>query len=116
MQLAKGAIAAGTKILLDIMGATLDDVDKVYLAGALGNYINPLSAMRIGLVPRIDPDRIISLGNAASTGAKMVLLSKAYWEKASEITQFIEHIELSGHPDFTDTFIQEMDFPQENLW
>jgi len=116
LQLAKGAIAAGTKILLDMMGASYEDIDEVCLAGALGNYIHPLSAMRIGLLPKVDLNIINPLGNAASTGAKMVLLSKEYWDKTSEITRFIEHIELSGLPEFFDNFIQNMDFPEENLW
>ena len=116
LQLAKGAIAAGSKILLDMMGASFEDIDEVCLAGALGNYIHPLSAMRIGLLPMVNPDIINQLGNAASTGAKMVLLSKEYWNKASEITRFIEHVELSGLPEFFDHFIQEMDFTEENLW
>ncbi|MBL7174875.1 MAG: ATP-binding protein [Desulfobacteraceae bacterium] len=116
LQLAKGAIAAGIKRLLTAIGATIDDVDKVYLAGALGNYINPLSAMRIGLVPRIDPDKIVPLGNAASTGAQMVLLSRHHWERVSDIARFLEHKELSCDPDFFDDFVEEMDFPQENLW
>ena len=116
LQLAKGAIAAGTKILLDVMGASYEDIDEVCLAGALGNYIDPLSAIRIGLLPKVDLNIINPIGNAASTGAKMVLLSKEYWDKASEITRFIEHVELSGLPEFFNHFIQEMDFPEENLW
>jgi uncharacterized 2Fe-2S/4Fe-4S cluster protein (DUF4445 family) len=116
LQLAKGAIAAGTKILLDMMGASFEDIGEVCLAGALGNYIHPLSAMRIGLLPEVNLDIISPLGNAASTGAKMVLLSKEYWNKASEITRFIEHVELSGLPAFFENFIREMDFPEGNLW
>jgi uncharacterized 2Fe-2S/4Fe-4S cluster protein (DUF4445 family) len=116
LQLAKGAIAAGTKILLKTMGLGIRDVDVIYMAGALGNYVHPYSAMRIGLIPITDPEKITSLGNAASTGANMVLLSKSYWEKANEIADSIENIELSSHPDFYDLFISEMDFPDVNLW
>ena len=116
LQLAKAAIAAGINILLKTMGAVIDDIDVIYLAGALGNYIHPLSAMRIGLLPRVNLEKIISLGNAASTGASMILLSKHYWEKSTEIANSLEHIELSGHSDFFDSFIEEMNFPTENLW
>ena len=116
LQLAKAAIAAGIKILLKTMGAGIDDIDAVHLAGALGNYIHPLSAMRIGLLPKLNPEKIISLGNAASTGANMILLSKRYWDKSAEIADSLEHIELSGHTDFFDSFIEEMNFPTENLW
>jgi len=116
LQLAKAAIAAGIKILLKTMGAGIEDVDAIYLAGALGNYVHPLSAMRIGLLPRVNPEKIIPLGNAASTGANMILLSKRYWERSAEIAADLEHLELSGHADFFDTFIEEMNFPIEILW
>ncbi len=115
LQLAKGAIAAGIKTLMDEMGIGTGDIGHVYLAGALGNYVNPYSAMRIGLIPRLDPEIIRSLGNAASTGASMVLLSKDYWHKANELTDFIEHVELSSRLDFNEYFIEQMDFPKENL-
>ena len=116
LQLAKAAIASGIKILLKTMGAGIEDVDAVYLAGALGNYVHSLSAMRIGLLPEVNPEKIISLGNAASTGANMILLSKRYWERSAEIAAALEHIELSGHADFFDQFIEEMNFPTENFW
>jgi len=116
LQLAKAAIASGIKILLKTMGAGIEDVDAVYLAGALGNYVHSFSAMRIGLLPEVNPEKIISLGNAASTGANMILLSKRYWERSAEIAAALEHIELSGHADFFDQFIEEMNFPTENFW
>jgi uncharacterized 2Fe-2S/4Fe-4S cluster protein (DUF4445 family)/DNA-binding response OmpR family regulator len=116
LQLAKAAIASGIKILLKTMGAGIEDIDDVYLAGALGNYVHPLSAMRIGLLPRVNPEKIISLGNAALTGANMILLSKRYWERSAEIAADLEHLELSGHADFFDSFIEEMNFPTENMW
>ncbi len=116
LQLAKGAVAAGIRTLMDEMGIGVDDIDRIYLAGALGNYVHPLSAMRIGLIPRVRPDIVQSLGNAASTGASMVLLSKAYWQKANELAHSIEHIELSTRLDFNEYFVESLNFPEENLW
>lgn len=116
LQLAKAAIAAGIKILLKTMGAGIEDIDTIYLAGALGNYVHPLSAMRIGLLPKVNPEKITSLANAASTGANMILLSKRYWERSAKIANFLEHLEMSGHADFFDSFVEEMNFPTENLW
>jgi uncharacterized 2Fe-2S/4Fe-4S cluster protein (DUF4445 family) len=114
LQLAKAAIAAGIKILLKEMGIGLEDVTGIYLAGALGNYVNPYCAMRIGLLPVVNPDIVKSIGNAASTGASMVLLSKEYWKRANELSGFIDHIELSTNADFTGNFIENMNFPDEN--
>jgi uncharacterized 2Fe-2S/4Fe-4S cluster protein (DUF4445 family) len=116
LQLAKSAIAAGIQTLMNEMGIELKDISRIYLAGALGNYINPYSAMRIGLLPMVEPAIVKSLGNAASTGATMVLLSKAYWKWSNELVHFIEHVELSCRKDFTEHFISNMDFPEESPW
>ncbi len=115
LQLAKAAIGAGIAVLVDEMGITVDDIDRVYLAGALGNYVNPDSAMRIGLLPQVAPEIITSLGNAASTGASMALLSKYYWNMAETLSDSIDHIELSSHPDFNQYFIENIDFPGEEM-
>ena len=116
LQLAKGAVAAGISTLMDEMGIGIEDISHVYLAGALGNYVNPLSAMRTGLIPKFEPGVITSLGNAASTGASMTLLAKNYWQMANELSDFIEHIELSSRLDFNDYFVENMDFPKVNIW
>ncbi len=115
LQLAKGAIAAGTKILMDQMGIGPRDIGKVYLAGALGNYVNPDSAMRIGLVPVVDAATLSSLGNAASTGASMVLLSKHQWQMANKLVHFLEHVELSSRMDFNEHFVEQIDFPEGKI-
>lgn len=116
LQLAKAAVAAGVETLVDDMGISLDDIHRVVLAGALGNYVHPLSAMRIGLLPDVDPNIIESIGNGASTGASMVLLSKRYWEMANDLSDRIEHVELSSRVDFNEYFIEQIDFPEENTW
>ena len=69
LQLAKGAIAAGLRILLDHWGAQLEDIDCVYLASAFGNYLRPESAYRIGLI-EVSHDRLVPSGNTALRGAK----------------------------------------------
>jgi uncharacterized 2Fe-2S/4Fe-4S cluster protein (DUF4445 family) len=101
---------------MDEMGIEVGDIGRVYLAGALGNYVNPHSAIRIGLIPMVDPGIVSSLGNAAATGASMVLLSKDYWREANELVDFIEHVELSSRFDFNQYFIEHLDFPRENIW
>lgn len=114
-QLAKGAVAAGIKTLMDDMGIQVSDIGHVYLAGALGNYIDRYSALRTGLIPALHPDIVVSLGNAASTGAAMVLLVKSYWRVATQLSQFIEHVELSCRSDFNRYFIDHMSLPEQNL-
>jgi uncharacterized 2Fe-2S/4Fe-4S cluster protein (DUF4445 family) len=116
LQLAKSAVAAGVEILMDEMGVTPADLDAIYLAGALGNYVNSYSAMRIGLIPAVDVEKIVSLGNAASAGANLALLAKQNWRRASEIVEHVAHVELSVHPQFYDRFIAAMNFPDVNFW
>src|SRR6185436_14674778 len=76
LQLAKGAIAAGVRILLQQWGAKPEDLSRLYLAGAFGNYISRSSAQRIGLL-RFPPERVEPAGNTALRGAKLALFSGA---------------------------------------
>ena len=111
IQLAKGAIRAGINLLLSEAGMTADDLDEILLAGAFGNYIRKQSAVRIGLLPDIMPDRIRFVGNAAATGAKMVLLSKAVRQDADRIRHECRHIELAALPAFQNEFMNTLMFP-----
>lgn len=110
LQLAKGAIRAGVEILLKELGVGYEDVKKVFLAGAFGNYIRPESALTIGLIPHFPRAEIIPVGNAAGEGAKMALLSRRERERASEIARRTEYLELSGRPDFQEIFAEALLF------
>jgi uncharacterized 2Fe-2S/4Fe-4S cluster protein (DUF4445 family) len=116
LQLAKAAVAAGVRILMDELELKPQELQRVCLAGALGNYVNSHSAMRIGLLPTVDPGIIQSLGNAASTGAAMTLLSRGHWRMARALARGIEHVELSSRSDFNHYFVEHMNFPTQNLW
>ena len=100
LQLAKGAISAGIKILLKDTGLALDDLDAVLLAGAFGNYIRKESALAIGLLPAVPPERITAIGNAAGDGSRMALVSKSFRERAAALPDLVEHVELSTRADF----------------
>jgi uncharacterized 2Fe-2S/4Fe-4S cluster protein (DUF4445 family) len=108
LQLAKAAIAAGTSILLQEFGASVDDIDRVHLAGAFGNYISVASARRIGLL-HIPADRIHPAGNTALLGAKAALFTSK--ESVNELARRIAHVGLSSHPQFQDIYVEEMTFP-----
>ncbi len=111
LQFAKAAIAAGASVLLARLGVTAADLHEVLLAGSFGSYINPASARLIGLVPWLAVDRIIAVGNTAGEGAKMALLSFREREAAQRIPDFVEYLELSGRPEFTDIFTEALAFP-----
>ncbi len=111
LQLAKGAISAGIAILMKELGVGYDDIAEVLLAGAFGSYVNPASSRAIGLVPAFPLSRLISVGNAASVGARLALLSTEARGEAEEIAARVEHVELSSRPDFQDIFVESMFFP-----
>jgi uncharacterized 2Fe-2S/4Fe-4S cluster protein (DUF4445 family) len=112
LQFAKGSIATGIKVLMDILGVTDADIDEVLLAGSFGSYLNPESAKIIGLVPAVDVDRIIAVGNSAGEGAKIALLSYRERQVAFELPSRLEYVELSGRTDFNDAFISVLQFPK----
>jgi uncharacterized 2Fe-2S/4Fe-4S cluster protein (DUF4445 family) len=111
LQFAKAAIAAGAQVLMARMNVTAADLHEVLLAGSFGSYINPSSARLIGLVPWLPVERIIAVGNTAGEGAKMALLSFREREAAERIPEFVEYLELSGRPEFTDIFTDALSFP-----
>ncbi len=113
IQLAKGAISAGMHLLLKELSLTPADLDEVLLAGAFGNFIRKRSALRIGLLPAVGEDRIRFVGNAASTGAKMALLSRAVREDADRIRSETRHVELAALPEFMNAFSDHMMFPEK---
>ena len=114
VQLSKGAVKAAMKILLDRAKITWEDVDEFILAGALGNYINPLSAIKIGLIPSIMEDKIISVGNGAGEGAKLILLGgQKEWAKACAIAEKAEHVPLEDDLTFQKLFMDSLSFVRE---
>lgn len=110
LQLAKGAMYAGIKILEKELGIKDEDIEEVLLAGAFGNFIRRENAKAIGLIPDLPLEKIKFIGNAASSGAKLVLLSENMRKKVEEISQNTEYIELSNSLDFQNEFANAMFF------
>jgi uncharacterized 2Fe-2S/4Fe-4S cluster protein (DUF4445 family) len=108
LQLAKGAIAAGIRLLLEEAEVAPDAIDEILLAGAFGNYVRKESAVAIGLLPNLPLDRIHSVGNAAGAGAKLALTSRSRRARAEAIASRAQHIELSFLPTFYDAFTESM--------
>ena len=112
LQLAKGAIAAGLRLLTQQLGARLEDVSRIYLAGAFGNYINRTSARRIGLI-NFPIEKVHPAGNTALLGAKLALFNLHRNEgDYSPVLKKIEHLSLNVDPQFQETYVQEMRFPE----
>ncbi len=115
LQLAKGAIRAGIEIALREWGANHDDLDKIYLAGAFGNYVRQESALAIGMLPPCPRKLIQPLGNAAGQGGKLGLLNRNKWAEVQKLAQRIQYLELSYNSDFSEVFMDSMLFPEQNF-
>ena len=112
VQLAKGAIRAGIEVLKRELGVDDPGIDAVLLAGGFGNFIRRRNALRIGLLPPVEHERIHFIGNAALVGAKMVLACADYRAQAEAISRETEYLELGGLPDFQHHFAEAMLFPE----
>ena len=112
LQLAKGAIAAGLRILAQRRGARVEQIECVYLAGAFGNYVRVEGARRIGLL-EVEAARIVPAGNTSLRGVKMALADperRAQW--IAEIRTRTEHVALGSDPEFQETFADCLGFPE----
>jgi uncharacterized 2Fe-2S/4Fe-4S cluster protein (DUF4445 family) len=109
IQLAKGALYAGARLLMDRLG--VDHVDRVKLAGAFGSYIDPKHAMVLGMIPDCRLDRVSAVGNAAGTGARMALVSREHRAEVETLVRRIEKIETALEAKFQDHFVHAMALP-----
>lgn len=113
LQLGKGAIAAGIHVLLDSYGAPFGQVDELLLAGGFGSFIRPESAARIGLIPAELLGVTRAIGNAAAQGALEALVSAESRERLARLQKNMDYKELSGLPQFNETYMDAMMFPEE---
>jgi uncharacterized 2Fe-2S/4Fe-4S cluster protein (DUF4445 family) len=109
IQLAKAALYAGVRLLMDQLG--VDAVDEIRLAGAFGSQIDPTHAMILGLIPDCDLANVRSAGNAAGTGALIALLSAAARAEIEGVVRHVEKIETAVEPRFQEHFVEAMAFP-----
>jgi uncharacterized 2Fe-2S/4Fe-4S cluster protein (DUF4445 family) len=109
IQLAKAALYAGVRLLMDHAG--IDAVEEIRLAGAFGSQIDPFHAMVLGLIPDAPLDRVKGAGNAAGTGALIALLSAAARREIEGVVRRVEKIETAVEPRFQEHFVEAMAFP-----
>ncbi len=110
VQLAKGALYAGVRLLMDHMG--VETVDRVKLAGAFGSYIDPVYAMLLGLIPDCDLSAVSAIGNAAGDGARVALLNLQQRQAIqSSIANRVHYVETAVEPRFQEHFVEAMGIP-----
>ena len=111
IQLAKGALYAGVKLLLDRGG--VESVDRIRLAGAFGSHIDIKYAMVLGLIPDCELAAVSSAGNAAGTGARIALLDLSARTEIASLVREVEKIETAIEPSFQAYFVDAMAFPNK---
>ncbi|RLG29330.1 hypothetical protein DRN97_12050 [Methanosarcinales archaeon] len=112
LNLAKTAVSVGIKVLLGRYGIALEEIDNIFLAGGFANFTNTENAIRIGLLPDVERERVKKVGNAAIEGARQALVSKTKREDAEAIAKRIEHIKLEEEENFMELFVTELYFQQ----
>lgn len=110
VQLAKAAILAGVRVMLKELNKTEDDIKRVLVAGAFGNYVDKVNAVKIGLLPHVDHEKIKFMGNTAGAGASMMLMSDKEMLLAEQIVEKTEHIELAKVKTFQREYLDAMSF------
>ena len=112
IQMAKGAIAAGIELMAAYLNITVDEIDRCILAGAFGSFMNPHSACETGLLPEALQGKIVTAGNIAGSGAKMMALNKSQFELTQALVNRIEFLELASQPAFQRTLARQMSFQE----
>ncbi|KNY17919.1 drug:proton antiporter [Shinella sp. SUS2] len=111
IQLAKSALYAGIKLLMEKLG--IEHVDTIRFAGAFGSFIDPKYAMVLGLIPDCDLAEVKAVGNAAGTGALMALLNRDHRREIERTVAHIEKIETALEPNFQQLFVNAMALPNK---
>ena len=111
----KGAIFSAAAILVKKFDLTFDDIERIYIAGAFGTYINMENAIAIGLLPDVNRKKFKFVGNSSLIGAREILLSYDTMKKAEEIARKMTYIELSKDPAYMDEYMSSLFFPHTNL-
>ncbi len=111
IQLAKAALYAGTKLLMEKQNT--EHVDRIHFAGAFGSFIDPKYAMVLGLIPDCELDKVSAVGNAAGAGARMALLNRGYRREIEDTVNHIEKIETALEPKFQEHFVYAMALPNK---
>ena len=112
---AKGAIYSGASVLLQSLGMDFSVIDKVYIAGGIGNSLNIENAITIGLLPDVEREKFQYIGNSSLVGSYLALISRDAKNKLEEIASQMTYVELSVYPGYMDEFVSACFLPHTNI-
>ena len=115
LQKAKAAVYTGASILMKQMEVRAENIERIYLSGAFGNYLDPENMMTVGMLPEFSLNKIVGVGNAAGTGTRMALLSGKERRTAEEISKNVRYHELAADPLFTEEYMKSLNMPHLDL-
>lgn len=110
IMLAKAAIQSGMRVLLKTAGLTVNQINRLIIAGAFGSYLDLNSAIQIGMLPDLPVERFVQVGNAAGSGAKQILCSDEMRSRAAEFSRNSRYVELTEYPEFQEIYISGLNF------
>jgi uncharacterized 2Fe-2S/4Fe-4S cluster protein (DUF4445 family) len=111
----KGSIYAAAKVLADYMGMPMADIDRIYIGGGFGNYLDVRKAILIGLLPDLPPERYDFIGNCSLSGARMALLSAEAFAEAREIAGRMTNIELCAEQSYMGEYVSSLFLPHTDI-
>jgi uncharacterized 2Fe-2S/4Fe-4S cluster protein (DUF4445 family) len=112
---AKAALYAGVSVLLKEIGLSLDIVERIYIAGGFGNYLNVEKAVMIGMLPDLPKEKFSFIGNTSIAGAYLCLLSEQMRREAEEIAKKMTYMELSVSRGFMDEYMSALFLPHTDI-
>ena len=112
---AKGAIYSGASVLIESLGMDFEVIDKVYIAGGIGNNLDIENSILIGLLPDVDRSKFQYIGNSSLVGSYLTLISSDARHKLEEIASQMTYVELSVYPTYMDEFISACFLPHTNI-
>lgn len=112
---AKGAIYSGASVLIESLGMDFEVIDKVYIAGGIGNNLDIENSILIGLLPDVDRSKFQYIGNSSLVGSYLTLISSDARHKLEEIGSQMTYVELSVYPTYMDEFVSSCFLPHTNI-
>lgn len=112
---AKGAMYSGAQTLLEEVGLTIQDIDTIILAGGFGSYVDLEKAMVIGLLPEIEPEKVVYLGNGSLLGARMSSFTNVLRRDVVEVVEMMTNFELAETPSYMDHYVGALFLPHTDL-
>lgn len=112
---AKGAIYAGIRSLLNMVAVDVEMISRIVIAGGFGNYLNIHDSVQIGLLPDLEPERFVFIGNASVKGARLALLSRNAWREAEELGRKMTYVELSVGATYMDEYVAALFLPHTDM-